>query len=145
MEPAIFGPLDGLLAPVAEYVVLALVLANLVTRLLAHRSHLRQAGDGADAIRRYRLHELSNGLLVFGAFYYLSLYQHAGIVLSVLVLSTVLADFFEFEARRVEARGELPLEAPKGAIGGSVLVLAYAAYLAILPSGPIGQFLLLAP
>ena len=145
MEPAIFGPVDGVLAPVAEYVVLALVLANLGTRLLAHRSHLRQAADGADAIRRHRLHELTNGLLVLSAFYYLTLHHHAGIVLSVLVLGTVLADFFEFEARRVEARGELPLEAPKGAIAGSVLMLAYAAYLAVLPSGPIGQFMFLAP
>ena len=145
MAPVIFGPLDVVLAPVVEYVVLVLVLVNLVTRLLAHRTHRRQAEAGPEAVRRHRLHELSNGLLVLGTFYFLSLHHHAGIVLSMLVLGTIVADFFEFEARLVEARNDLPIEAPKGAIAGSVLVLAYSGYLAALPAGPIGQFLVVFP
>ena len=70
-------------------------------------------------------------VLVLGSFYYLTLHHHSGIVLSVLVVGTVLTDFFEFEARLVEARRDIPLEAPKGAIVGSLIVVAYAAYLAL--------------
>lgn len=131
VEPAIFGPIDALLAPVAEYVVLLLVLANLVTRGLAYRRHRDQAEDGPDAVERYRLHEFSNVLLLLGSFYYLTLHHHSGIVLSVLVVGTVLTDFFEFEARLVEARQGMPIEAPKGAIVGSLIVAMYAAYLAL--------------
>ena len=70
-------------------------------------------------------------LLVLASFYFLTLSHHSGIVLSVLVVGMVLADFFEFEARLVEARQDLPLEPPKGAMVASALVLLYAAYLAL--------------
>lgn len=131
VEPAILGPIDALLAPVIEYVVLLLVLVNLLTRYLATRRHREQAEDGPEAISRYTPHELSNVALVLVSFYFLTLNHHSGIVLSVLVVITVLTDFFEFEARLVEARQNLPIEAPKGAIAGSLVVAAYSAYLAL--------------
>lgn len=131
VEPAIFGPIDTLLAPGIEYVVLFLVLLNLLTRLLAHRSHVRQADRGFEAVQRYLPHEASNWVLVIASFYYTTLHQHSGIVLSMLVVGMVIADIFEFEARRVEVRESRTIESPKGAIAGSLLVLAYAAYLSL--------------
>lgn len=131
VEPAIFGPIDAVLEPGIEYVVLVLVLVNMATRLAAHRVHVRQAKNGADAIERYVPHEAINGLLVLAAFYYTSLYQHSGIVLSMLIVGMVIADFFEFEARKVEARESRAIDTPKGAIAGSLLVLAYAAFLSL--------------
>ncbi|HKJ58300.1 MAG TPA: hypothetical protein VKA37_03650 [Halobacteriales archaeon] len=131
VEPAILGPIDALLAPVVEYVVLLLVLVNLVTRYLTSRRHRRQGAEGPDAVSRYWPHELSNVLLILGSFYYLTINHHSGMVLSVLVLGTVLTDFFEFEGRLVEARQDMPIEAPKGAIAGSLIVTAYAAYVAL--------------
>lgn len=131
VAPAFFGPLDTFLAPVAEHFVLALVLLNLVTRSIAHRSYVKQASEGIETLGRHLGHELSNLVLVLGSFYYLTLHQHSGIVLTLLVLGMFVADLFEFEARKVEARNDLPIEAPKGAIAGSVLVLAYAAFLSL--------------
>ncbi len=46
----------------------------------------------------------------------MTLHHHGGMVLSVLVLGAVITDFFEFESRKVEARRDIPLERPKGAI-----------------------------
>lgn len=131
VEPVLFGPVDGLLAPVVEYVVLILVLINLVTRFLAHQKHARQADNGAEALQRHWLHETSNILLLLGSFYYLTVDHHSGLVLSVLVIGTILADFFEFEARNVEVRNDFPLETPKGAIVASLLATAYAAYVSL--------------
>ena len=131
VEPALFGPLDGLLAPVIEYVLLVLVLANLGTRLVAHKTHVRQADSGAEAISRHTLHEVSNVVLVLGSFYYLTVHHHSGLVLSVLVIGMVIADFFEFEARKVEAREDRSLDTPKGAIFASVIVAVYTLYVSL--------------
>lgn len=131
VEPAILGPIDTLLAPVIEYVILAFVLVNLLTRYLANRSHRRQAEDGPEAVSRYTPHEVSNVVLVLLAFYFTTVNHHSGMVLSMLVVGTMLTDFFEYEGRLVEARQDMPIEAPKGAIAGSMLVAAYAAYLAL--------------
>ena len=131
VEPALFGPVDAVLAPVVEYVVLVLVLVNLVTRLVAHRSHVGQAEDGADAIARHPVHEATNALLVVTAFYYATLNYVGGVVLSTLVVGMVLADFFEFEARKVEAREDLEIERPKGALFASVWVVGYALYISL--------------
>lgn len=128
VEPALFGPLDAVLAPVIEFVILGLVVVNLVTRLAAHRAHVRQAEADADTLSRHPVHELSNVLLVLAAFYYATLHVHGGVVASVLVLGLVITDVFELEARKVEARREIDLERPKGALVASVLVLLYAAY-----------------
>lgn len=137
VDPAIFGPIDAVLARqvvgplLIEWAILALVLLNLLTRLLAHRQHVRQAAAESATITRHRGHESTNVLLVVASFYYMTLEPHAGIVLSVLVIGTVMADVFEFEARRVEIREDRPLDAPKGAIAGSLLVLGYAAFLSL--------------
>jgi len=52
-------------------------------------------------------------------------------VLSVLVVGMVIADLFEFEARRVEARREIAIDRPKGSIVASLFVLAYVAYISL--------------
>ncbi|WP_158854274.1 hypothetical protein [Halorhabdus sp. CUG00001] len=126
---SLFGPLDALVGDHIEYVLLAVVLANLVTRILAHRQHVQQAAQGgADAMTRSLPHTVSNVLLVLVSFYYLTLHHHGGIVASVLVLGLFITDFFEFEARKVEARRDIPLERPKGAIAASLLTLTYVGY-----------------
>ncbi|WP_225333725.1 DUF7313 family protein [Halomicrobium urmianum] len=135
----LFGPLDALLAPevfggvrVIEYVLLALVLANFVTRKLAHDNHVLQYREGGAAeVSRYLPHEVMNVLLVLASFYYTTVEQHGGIVLSMLVLGLFLTDFFEFESRKVEARRELDLERPKASLVAAVLVLMYAAFQSI--------------
>lgn len=133
MEPFVnlFGPLDQLHG-VIEEVILVLVLANFVTRFLAHRRHVKQYEDGgAEAISRYVPHVASNLLLVLASFYFLTVHHHAGIVMSVLVLGLFLTDFFEYESRKVEARREIPLERPKGALVASLFVFLYASYQAL--------------
>lgn len=135
MQPLQFlVPLDGLDAvePVLKYVIVVLVLINMVTRLLAHRSHVKQVedDDGDDeSLSRYFPHSVTNLLLLFASFVFLLIDPHPGTVLSVLVIGLFLTDFFEYESRRVEARSKsLALERPKAALGASVLVLMYAAY-----------------
>ena len=141
MQPDVilFGPLDtvfGSEAPggvlVIEYVLLVLVLANFVTRLLAHRRHESQYEEGgAEAIGRHPAHVASNTLLVVTAFFYMTIAHHGGMVMSVLVLGAVITDFFEFESRKVEARRDIPLERPKGALVAVLLVAMYASYQAL--------------
>lgn len=126
---SLFGPVDGLLEPVIGFVLLGLVLVNIAVRGLAFRSYRTEARDGgAEAISRYLPLEATNVLLILGSFYYMTLEYHAGMVLSVLVLGMFVSDFFEFEARKVEARRDVPLEPPNSAIAASVLVLLYAGY-----------------
>jgi len=132
VEPALFGPIDSLLAPVIEWVVLVLVLANLATRAVAHRSHVRQAAEGgAESIERHAAHQAVTVLLVLASFYFMTVQYHAGMILSTLVLGMVITDFFEFEARKVEAREDRELERPKGALFASVMVVAYAGYITL--------------
>ncbi|MFB6143644.1 MAG: hypothetical protein ABEJ30_09930 [Halorientalis sp.] len=131
MEPSVtlLGPLDAVVAPYIEWLLLALAVVNVGTRVLAHRRHVAQAADGgADAVSRFLPHEVANVLLVLAAFYYTTLHPHAGIVMSVLVLGVFVSDFFEFESRRVEARRDIGLERPKAGIAASGLVLLYAGY-----------------
>jgi hypothetical protein len=137
MAPSVrlFGPVDGILGAgviaevlVIEVILFALVLANFGTRFGAHVRHRRQAETGAEAVSRFLPHEVTNTLLLLGSLYYMTLDAHAGMVMSVLVLSMFLADFFEFEARKVEARREVPLDRPNGALVAGVFVLMYAAY-----------------
>jgi hypothetical protein len=138
MQPSVtlFGPLDtifGSTGPggvlVIEYVIMALVVANLLTRQLAHRRHVKQYKEGGvDAITRMPLHVGTNVQLVVASFYYMTLAHHGGMVMSVLVLGAVITDFFEFESRKVEARRDIPLERPKGSIVASMLVLLYAGF-----------------
>lgn len=130
MEPSVtlFGPVDTVLGPYIEYVILVLVVANIAARGLEYRQHVRQADEGADAVSRGTFRVGTNVLLVVASFYYLTLHAHAGMVMSVLVLGMVITDIFEYESRLVEARREIEIERPKGAIAASVLVLLYAAF-----------------
>lgn len=127
----LFGPIDALVGPYAEYVVLVLAVANLVTRKVAHDAHVEQADDGAEAISRHPLHVGSSVLLVLTSFYYTTLHQHAGIVLSTLVLGVFISDFFEFEARKVEARNDMEIESPNASLVASAVMLLYAGYLSL--------------
>lgn len=145
MQPlSLLGPVDAL-APFAEYVVLAFVVLNLITRHRAHYHHVRQAdrSDEDEEIVRSRLHEASNLLVVLAAFYLATFDPHKGVMLSVLVVGMVVTDFFEFEARKVEARKGDPLDRPKGAIFASLMVFVYAAFLALFHfvAGPVGAII----
>jgi hypothetical protein len=132
----LFGPIDSTLGAevgvgevlVIEALLLVLVLANFATRFVAHSRQKYQAEDGPEAVSRFLPHEVANVLLAVGSLYYLTLDAHAGMVMSVLVICLFLADFFEFEARKAEARREVPLDRPKGAIVAGLVVFAYAAY-----------------
>jgi ABC-type xylose transport system permease subunit len=128
VEPALFGPIDNLLGPVIEWVALALVVANFVTRGVAHRSHVRQAQKDADSVSRHPAHQAVTILLVIVSFYFATVDYNGGIVLSTLVLGMVITDFFEFESRKVEARTDKEIERPKASIVASLLVATYAGY-----------------
>ena len=102
MDPlTIFGPIDTYLGPVIEYVIFILVVANLVTRYLAHRSHVRQAKQGgAEAISHHTPHTISSVLLILSSYYFLTLQVHGGTVLSVLVVGMVISCSIENDTRR---------------------------------------------
>lgn len=131
MQPLQFlVPLDQLAAvePIVPIAILVLVLANFATRFMAHRSHVQQAEDGDDELSRYLPHSITSGGLVLLSFLYLLVEPHGGMVMSVLVVGMFLTDFFEFEARNVEARNDRELDRPNGALTASVVVFLYAAY-----------------
>jgi hypothetical protein len=145
----LFGPIDAIFGAatgiadviVIEALLLVLIVGNFVTRKIAHDRHKRQARDeGAEAVSRFLPHEAMNVALLLGAFYYMTVDHHSGMVMSVLVVGLFLTDFFEFEARKAEARRDVPLERPKGSLAAGVLVLAYAGYKALffLIAGPFG-------
>ena len=115
---------------VIPYVVMGLVVANLVTRFLAHRSHVRQAnaGDGDEAMSRYLPHEVTNVALLLSSLAFMVVAPHGGMVMSALVLGLFLTDFFEYEARCVEARNDMTVEQPKGSLVASALVFLYAGF-----------------
>jgi hypothetical protein len=130
-EPLVnlFGPLDTYLGPYIEYVLLALLVVNIGARALEYGRIRQQAADGgADAITRHPLRVSTNLLLVVGSFYYMTVHHHGGLVFSTLVLGIFITDLFEFESRKVEARREIAIERPKGAIAASMLALLYIAY-----------------
>jgi hypothetical protein len=131
MQPLQFlVPLDSLEAvePYITHVILALVLANMVTRVLAHNRHTDQAADDDEAITRFLPHTATTLLLILSSFVYMILHPHGGMVMSVLALGVFVTDFFEFESRKVEARNDLTVERPKSAIVASVLLLLYAGF-----------------
>ena len=146
-----FGPVDSILGVeigiaevlVIEALLFALVVLNFVTRKVAHDKHLSQAEDGAEAIKRFVPHEVMNVAVLLGSFYYMTVSYHGGMVLSMLVIGLVLTDFFEFEARKAEARRGVPLERPKGALAAALVVLAYAGYQTFffLLEGPVSAII----
>jgi hypothetical protein len=113
------------------YIILVLVIGSFLTRHRAHQVHKRDADDGVEAMSRYTPHSALSILLVLASFLYLIIHPHAGMVISVLVIGMVIADFFEFEARLVEVRNDMALEAPKSAIGAAFVALLYASYEAV--------------
>ena len=125
-------PLDFLDAvePYITHIILALVLANMATRFLAHNRHVSQAEQTDDDgdISQYTPHVASTLLLVLTSFLYMIIHPHGGMVMSALVVGVFLTDFFEFEARKVEVRNDLSLERPKSAVVASLLLLLYAAF-----------------
>ena len=132
MEPLQFlvplGALDAI-APYVPHVALVLVVANMITRLRAFQVHSRQAEDGDhEALGRYTPHSVTMLLLILASFLFVLVERHGGLILSMLVLGAFVADFFEFEARKVEVRNGMELERPKSAIVASAFVLLYAAY-----------------
>lgn len=125
----LFGPVDTFLGPFIEYVLLALLVVNIGARALEYGQIKSQVSDdGSEAVSRHPLRVGTNFLLLVGAFYYMTVHHHGGMVFSVLVLGLFLTDLFEFESRKVEARREIDLERPKGAIAASMLALLYIAY-----------------
>ena len=121
------GALESV-AGALPYVILVLVVGSFLTRHRAHQTHKRAASEGVEAVERYTPHTVLLLLLVLACFLYMVTHPHGGMVLSVLVVGMVLADFFEFEARLVEVRNNMELEAPKSAIAASALTLLYALY-----------------
>ena len=132
---SLFGPVDAVLGsgdpPLIVYVLVVLALLNVLTRAISHRSNVKQARDGADAIEQHPAHIATTILLILGSFYLGTVELHSGMVLSVLVVGMFITDFFELEARRVEARNDRAIGRPNGAIAASVLVVLYAAYLSV--------------
>jgi ABC-type anion transport system duplicated permease subunit len=123
------GPLEAV-AGLVPWAVFALAVVTLGTRLLAQNRYERQAqeGDDDERLERYLPHSVAMTLLMLSSFLFAVVEPHGGVVMSVLVIGAFLADFFEFESRKVEARNELAFEQPKAAIGASMLVLGYAAF-----------------
>ncbi|MFB6193658.1 MAG: hypothetical protein ABEI75_01215 [Halobaculum sp.] len=133
VTPLAFAVPVGALEAVAgllPFVLFGLVIANFVTRFLAHRAHVRQAREGTDdeALSRYLPHEVTNVTLLLGSLLFTVVEPHGGVVLSVLVLGMFLSDFFEYESRKVEARNDMAVERPKSALAASVLVFLYAGF-----------------
>ena len=135
MQPLQFVvPLLDIFEVIGEYlvyVVLVLVLANMVTRILAHNRHEREAEDDSEELSRYTPHTATNVLLILASMLYLAVEPHSGMVTVILVLGVFFSDFFEFEARQVEARTNEPIERPKASIAASVILLLYVAYVGL--------------
>jgi len=127
---ALFGPVDTYLAPVILYVLLALAVVNVASRALEYRQIRQQVADGEadENVSRNPVRVSTNFLLVVASFYFMTLDRHTGMVFSLFAVGVFLSDFFEFEARRVEARQGWEVERPWSSIGASLLVLAYVVY-----------------
>ena len=144
MDPLQFlVPLGWLSAvgPVLPYAILTMAVANLATRHIAHRRHVEQGTDG-DSVEPYTPHAFTNIGLVLLSFLFVLDAPVSGVILSVLVITMLIADLFELEARNVEARNDMPIEAPKSSIAASLLVLVFASYSALwfLVAGLWDQF-----
>jgi len=133
MDPLQFlVPLGWLAAvgPALPYAILVMAIANLATRHVEYKRHVEQGADG-DSVEQYTPHAFTNvGLLLLSLLFAVTA-PVGGTILSIVVITMVIADLFEFEARNVEARNDMPIEAPKSAIVTSLLVVMYAAYYAL--------------
>lgn len=126
----LFGPVDTLLAPVLIYVLLALVVVNIASRAFEYRQITNQVEEGEEDehVSRNPVRVVTSFLLVIASFYFMTVDRHTGVVFSLFAVGLFLSDFFEFEARRVEARQGWAVERPWGSIGASMLILAYVIY-----------------
>ena len=98
MDPAILGPIDVIFSPIIEPILLIGAIINLVTRHLAHRSHIRQNEEEKGSLKRFVFHEISNGVLIVFSLYYMTLHHHGGMVLSLIdKQSNRWADIFGFK------------------------------------------------
>jgi len=133
MDPLQFlVPLGWLAAvgPVLPYAILVMAVANLATRHVEYKRHVEQGADG-DSVEQYTPHAFTNvGLLLLSLLFAVAA-PVSGTILSIIVITMVLADLFEFEARNVEARNDMSIETPKSAIVTSIIVLVYAGYYAL--------------
>ena len=132
MDPLQFlVPLGWLSAvgPALPFAIFVMAVANLATRHVAHSRHVEQASVG-DSVEPYGPHAFTNFGLVTLSFLFAIHQPTGGAILSILAVTLVLADLFEFESRNVEARNDMPIEAPKSAIVTSALILLYAGYYA---------------
>lgn len=110
------------------FAIFVLVVANAITRHLAHRDHKRSADGDDEDVSRYLPHTVANVALVVLGFLYVIHHPHGGAILTTLLVTMFVADLFEFEARKVEARNGMSIERPKAAITAWGLALLYAAY-----------------
>lgn len=116
--------------PVLPFAILVMAIANVVTRHLAHDHHVEQ-GRNADSVEQFTPHAFTNVGLVLLCFLFTIHAPTGGTILSMFAVTMFIADLFEFEARNVEARNDMTIEAPKSAIVASGFVLLYAAYYAL--------------
>jgi hypothetical protein len=133
MDPLQFlVPLGWLSAagPILPYAIFVMTVANLATRHLAHRRHVEQ-GQDADSVEAYTPHVFTNVGLVLLCFLFILDAPVSGTILSILVLAMFIADLFELEARNVEARNDMTIEAPKSSIAASLVVLVWSSYYAL--------------
>lgn len=130
MDPLQFlVPLDWLevVGPILPLAILVLAIANMATRLFAHKAHVRQAED-ADEVERYAPHTVTTVGLLLVTLLYIPFAIVGGTILALLAVTLLLADFFEFEARNVEARNDMEIDRPNSALLTSLLLFGYAAY-----------------
>jgi len=116
-----------LLGPILPFAILVLALANVVTRLLAHRTQASQA-QSQDEVDRYTPHTVTTLGLAVLSFLMIPYRPVGGTILATITVVLVVTDVFEFEARNVEARNGLTFERPKSSLLTSSLVLLYAGY-----------------
>ena len=116
--------------PALPFAILTMAVANLATRHVAHKRHVVQAEVG-DSVEPYGPHAFTNFGLVTLSFAFAVHAPTGGTIISIIAVTMLIADLFEFESRNVEARNDMTLEAPKSAIAASVLLLLYAAYYAL--------------
>lgn len=113
--------------PMLPFAILVMTVANVVTRHLAHNQHVEQARE-RDEVDQYFPHAFTNFGLLIVCLLFTIYHVTGGAILSIIVITMVIADFFEFEARNVEARNDLTVEKPKSSIFTSGLVLIWTAY-----------------
>ena len=133
MDPLQFlVPLDWIEAvgPIIPVAILVVVLVNLGTRFMSYRAHARQAeaGDDDEAVARYLPHTITNIALLLLGFLFILYRPVSGMIMTIPIVGLFIVDFFELEARQVEARNDFAIELPKAAIFTSSIVLIYALY-----------------